>query len=352
MSSYAHEQSQHDDFLTRDEETSKSPANNEDAQEKELLTKIWVEQQLAQTVEHGNMRGVKGGKERRNHLIKSVLDKADDNENRYLYINGSTSHCTHESKLLSNPDVNKDILLTERRLKEQDGSAPYIDSQAKSELSGIVIPNKMEDMHMRKEILKLPLLPRSPLISPNNSPCASPRSSFFGGSDSSPTSSPTASPAQSPGLRLVNSLPKNFIQYKERYNDNAVRGTRSLPGSPVIRRSLRGRSSDLSDTSLRKQVSFERDANGGDTIASYQITESLNGTLPSPDNKDQMPLRTNSRLISKRPGTPVTRDLMPGLRVSQMSRSMSDLVAITEKPIGSHRKRENCGLLPNILCNK
>ena len=342
MSSYAHEQNQYDDFLIRGNETSNSPASDEEAQEKELLTKIWVEQQLVKKEGPIRIRSAKGGKDGRNHLITSVLDKTDHNENRCLYINGSATHGTHESKLLSNPDVNRDILLTERRSKEQDCSPPNANSQAVPGVSEILLRNRLEDIRLRKDVLKLPLLPKSPLISPTGSPCASPRSSFYLGSDSSPASSPTISPAQSPGLRLVNSLPKRFIRYKDRYNHDALEGTRSLPGSPVIRRALRGRSSDLSDSSLQRQSSFERDTN----------ERNLNGNFLCPDNKDQMPIKVNSRAFTKRPGTPVARDLKPGLRVSQISRSMSDLAAITEKPIGNNKRRENCGLLPNILCNK
>ena len=350
MSSYAHEheQSQYDDFLNIDNGTEAIPVDSKCRQEKELLTKSWVEQQRIRTSDSMQIvTSTKDTRNAKNYSVNSVLD-TKYNGDRDHHSDAPIVYSIHENQSEDSANVNTEILLTERRVKHTEYNVPQTNIQVASEMCGVALRGKLEDINLHREALKLPHLSKSPLVSPYGSPCASPRSSIHGGSDSSAASSPGDSPALSPKGKFANSLPRNFIHFKETYNDEGVQVTRSLPGSPVIRRSLLGRSSDVNDRSLRRQLSGGRETNGRDHNLTNRIIENNNGGLLTPNKKTQTSMRANLRLCPRRPGTPIAHDLRPGSRISQLSKSMSDLGAIAEKSTEISKRRDRHGLFPSI----
>ena len=347
MSSYAHEEDQYVDFVSTDRETDKSHVDYEGKQEKVLLTRRWVEQQRVQSDGSLHRSGLTDRKDGLKHLLKSTSNPADLG-NGHIRSENLESPSMHEHNIWNNPDVNEHTLLLERRLKDSENTSHSSKNHLMIGTSGSALSNRLEDTHLRKEALRLPLLPKSPLISPCGSPCASPRSSTCLGSDSSAASSPADSPSHSPRTRIAKSLPRNFIQINKQHNENLANVTRSLPGSPVTRRSLFGRASDLSESSTKRHVFRDKESIGQEKDLVHQKAEDVNGNLPFGRGIEQRSMSHGSRLHFRRPGTPATKDLKPGLRIFQYSRSMSDLGSIAEKPNQVKKKRDNCVLFPSI----
>ena len=347
MSSYAHEENQYVDFVSTDREMDKSHVDYQGKQEKVLLTRRWVEQQRFQSEDSPHISGLTDRKNGMNHWLKSTSNSGDLG-NGHIRSESLEGPSTHEHKTWNNPDVNEETLLIERRLKDSENSAPLTNNHLMIGTTGSALSNKLEDTHLRKEALRLPLLPKSPLISPCGSPYASPRSSICLGSDSSVASSPTDSPSNSPRTRIVKSLPRHFAQFNKQHNENLSSVTRSLPGSPVTRRSLFGRASELSESSIKRQVPQNKESIEPDKSLVHQKAEDVNGNLPFGYGVERRSRSHGSRLHFRRPGTPVAHDLKPGLRIFQYSRSMSDLGSIAEKQSQVKKKRDNCVLFPSI----
>ena len=327
MITNSHDQDICDDSVIINNQPDKDPKERNG---KEILTKLWVEQQLVET----DSRSVNRGKGLRDHNT-AVMESHRANKAG----NGERLITNHQNKLLHRQNADNSETL-ERQERGTELEIPHKDNHVITDISGVLLRKKIEDIHLPKEALKLPLLSKSPLISPTGSPFASPRSSIYTESDSSANSSPANSPSHSPRGKAHASLPRNFAQFKDEFNKSTLFGTRSLPGSPVIRRARTQRSSERSASSMRRQVStgsdldHETDQNIGNRSHSFS------------ESKDQRLLSASARFYPRRPGTPVTHDLRPGVRIG-LSKSMSDLQAIDEKSSEMGSKRER--ILPSIF---
>lgn len=312
--------------------------------EKNRFTRIWVAKQRAWTDQCSDGEKVAG----------MICDESVSGSISPVFVRENKDGSVHEDEFQHvnghhvRRGTSKDALLAGRRLKTEPLLPPDItNSGMTADIVELTLINKLEDRHLSNEVLKLPLLGKASLDHPT-SPFASPRSSLHGGSDTSPASSLTDSPLPSPRGRLNRSLPRNFAVFKDHFENDAVVGaSRSLPGSPIIRRSLAQKMSDSSDVSAGHHRPYIR---GGHLTQSRDIVEDASGRRGSfSSSKDHNFLNTSSKFCSRRPGTPLARDLKPGMRIGQLSKSMSDLQAIEEASSGMRERRANQRVLPSIF---
>lgn len=304
---------------------------SEGKQGKQLLTKIWVEEQRVRTDNHSNDKNLPthNHREQRFHS-RCPVSHVQDSDKQTLMGEEGMLHGLIDRKLLQREEVNNANHLTDKWLKNEESSTD--DSILTTDLSELAL----EGPSWRREALKLPLLTKCPLVSPSPSPSASSKAGFYAESDSSPTSSPVTSPLNSPRGKLTKSLARNLA-----LEDRSVKVTRSLPGSPDLQRAMFGQLSDLSHNSTG-QASFH---------ARSTLHQSQNNNdiyVRSRSFTDKTSLSANGKFVKRRPGTPITHDLRPGKGVVQFSKSMSNLQEIEEALSERREQRISCRLLPNI----
>ena len=333
--------------------------------ERETLTKIWIDSQRYKTQDSFEKEFVRRGSlglDRKSALGEENITIIDEENSDLAPKKGTQSEGSSNEKrdeIIGNgTSQNSNIrhpLLEKRSSRERTYRSRQNSTDRKSDgsristsefedsvkdLSELLFRKKLDSLGNDHDPLHLPSIGRSPFTSPFGSPAGSPRASMAALNDLSPLSTPGSSPLGSPRSRTSNSLPRNF---KEQLDQNTITAARSLPSSPIIRRArtarLSNKNSSMDTNSFTLQTTHDEPF---DKKSELRSKESLFSQQPS---LDQRQMKTSSR----RPGTPVARDLRPGLGLCQLSKSMSDLQSISET-VGMKKRNSisRSKLLPNL----
>ena len=345
-----------DESKTRDEETKA---------DRETLTKIWIDSQRYKTQDSFEKELVRRrslGLDRKTARAEESVTIIDEERSglapkKSTQFDGS-SNGKRDEIIANGTNQNSNVkhpLLEKRSSREGSYRSRQNSTDRKSDgngistsefedgvkdLSELLFRKKLDSLGNDHDPLHLPSIGRSPFTSPFGSPAGSPRASIAALNELSPLSTPGSSPLGSPRSRTSNSLPRNF---KEHLDQNTITAARSLPSSPIIRRArtarLSNKNSSMDTNSFTLQTTHDKLF---DKQSEMRGKERFSSPQPS---LDQRQMNGSSR----RPGTPVARDLRPGLGLCQLSKSMSDLQSISEN-VGMKKRNSisRSKLLPSL----
>lgn len=347
-----------------DSRLDESKNKEETKADRETLTKIWIDSQRYKTQGSFEKEFVRRGSPSLDgkYPLAEESGSIDEERSGLAPHKGTHSEASSNGKqdeiIANGTNENNNVkhpLLEKRHSRERSYRSRQNSSDRKNDgsrisssecedsvkdLSELLFRKKLDSLGNDHDPLHLPSIGRSPFTSPFGSPAGSPRTSMAALNESSPISTPGSSPLSSPRHRASTSLPRNF---KEQLDRNTIIAARSCPSSPVILRKKTSRLSDKNSSMDRNSFTLQTTH---DELLDKQSGLRSKGRFFSPQSSiDQKQMTASSR----RPGTPVARDLHPGLSLGQLSKSMSDLQSINETV--SMKKRNSISrskLLPSL----